>query len=102
MTWTFFIIALCYIGFTLPVTIADAIGKSIQSPSIDQPYFKYSCILMYKSIHGSVYIILDQILMLNIRDSLCLLIAYIGHNIAAISLFTLREVINTEKHIWIS
>ena len=101
MTWTFFIIALCYIGFTLPVTIADAIGKSMQSPSIAQPYFKYY-LGIYKFIHVYAYIILDQILMLNIRDSLCLLIAYIGHNIAAISLFTLQEVINTERHIMIS
>ena len=66
MTWTFFIIALCYIGFTLPVTIADAIGKSIQSLSIDQPYFKYS---LYILIPGYVYIFLDQIPMRNIRDS---------------------------------
>ena len=27
MTWTFLIIASCYVFFTLPVTIADEVGK---------------------------------------------------------------------------
>lgn len=30
MTWTFLIIAVCYLLFTLPVTIADTIGKKCE------------------------------------------------------------------------